>query len=294
MEISHGIELFLRLFLAYLVVEFLLRPAPPTKDRSGNGWRSGPLAYHAFTAGLLTFLFTSLWNITFVLRDPSSLPGLLLQFRDALLYAFVLVTVAHFVIDGMLPDLVVGIRKRMARGRDPDDKDGMPEPAGWLFIAHLAVLFIVLALLSPQTPAPYPCGSPVEIIRIWIVVTAFLLVLQPGGILVGSVIRFWRKDMDASREDGLDHAGRLIGYVERVLIVTFILVNEYTAIGFLIAAKGLFRINDTKRSEDIIVGTMVSFAVAVLIGAAAGYLVCQGGIEQLIGYLSEFLQLSRM
>lgn len=288
MEIPHGIDLFLRLLLAYLLVEFILRPGLPVEDRSGKSRRSGHLIGHAVAAGGLTFLFASLWNIIFVLRDPSSLPGLLPQFRDALVYAFVLVAVAHFVIDGMLPDLAAGLRKRIARGRDPADEGVMPEPAGWLFIAHLAVLFIVLALLSPQTPAPYPFGSPIEMIRVWIVIITFLLVLQPGGILVGSVTRSWRKDIAASEEDGLDHAGRLIGYVERVLIVTFILVNEYTAIGFLIAAKGLFRINDAKRSEYIIVGTLVSFAIAVLIGAAAGYLVCQGGIEQFMQYLSEF------
>ncbi|WP_250987511.1 hypothetical protein [Methanoculleus oceani] len=222
----------------------------------------------------------------FVLRDPSSLPEFLPQFRSTLLYAFVLVTAAHFVIDGVLPDLIASLRKRTARVRDPDDEGAMPEPVGWLFIAHLAVLFIVLALLS-QTPVPYPSDSPGGVIRIWVVIVAYLLVLRPGGILVGSVTRSWRKDIAASEEDGLDHAGRLIGYVERVLIVTFILVNEYTAIGFLIAAKGLFRINDAKRSEYIIVGTMVSFAIAVLIGAAVGYLVCQGGIEQFVQYLSK-------
>ncbi len=289
MEVSHGIELFLRLFLAYLLVESVLRPGLPVKNRSGKSRRSGHLIVHAVAAGGLTFLFASLWNVIFVLKDPSSLPGLLPQFRDTLLYAFVLVAAAHFVIDGVLPDLVAGLRKRMARGRDPDDEGVMSEPAGWLFIAHLAVFFIVLVLLSSEISVPYPFGSPVELIRVWVIVIAFLLVLRPGGMLVGSVIRSWRKDMDTSEEGGLDHAGRLIGYVERVMIVTFILVNEYTAIGFLIAAKGLFRINDSKRSEYIIVGTMVSFAIAVLIGAAAGYLVYQGGIEQFARYLSELL-----
>jgi len=287
MEVSHGIELFLRLLLAYLLVEFVLRPGLPVEDGSGKSRRSGHLIVHAVVAGGLTFLFASLWNILFILNDPPSLPGLLPQLRDTLLYAFILVAAAHFVIDGMLPDLVAGLRKGMIRGRDPADEGVMPEPAGWLFIAHMAVLFIILALL-PQTPVPYPSGSPAGVIRIWVVIVAYLLVIRPGGVLVGSVTRSWRRDMDASGEGGLDHAGRLIGYVERVLIVTFILVNEYTAIGFLIAAKGLFRINDAKRSEYIIVGTMVSFAIAVLIGAAAGYLVCQGGIEQFILYLSEF------
>ena len=286
MEVSSGIELFLRLLLAYMVADFLLRPTLPIEGRSGNRWRSRRLIVHALAAGGLTFLLASLWNILFVLKDPSSLPGLLPQLWNTFLYAFILVAVAHFVIDGMLPCWIVNLRKKLNRGRRPDT---IPGEAPVRIIAHLAVLSIVLVQLSSQTPVPYPFGSPVELIRGWIVISAFLLVLQPAGMLVGTIIRSWRSDIDASGEGGLDNAGRLIGYVERVMIVTFILVNEYTAIGFLIAAKGLFRINDTLRSEYIIVGTMISFAIAVLIGAAAGHLVCQGGLEQFIQYLSEFL-----
>ena len=35
-----------------------------------------------------------------------------------------------------------------------------------------------------------------------------------------------------------------IGFFERFLIFTFILINQYTAIGFLIAAKSVLRFND--------------------------------------------------
>lgn len=229
-----------------------------------------------------------------MLQNPASLPAMLPQLRNALLYAFVLVAASHFAIDGALARWTAGRREKTSRGGDPgllpEDDSLRTLFAGGA--AHLGVLFIVLVLLSPQAPIPYPFAGPVELIRIWVAAISFLLVLQPGGMLVGGVIRSWRDDADAFQEGSLDKAGRLIGYVERVLVVTFILVNQYTAIGFFIAAKGLFRINDPKRSEYIIVGTLVSFAIAVLIGAAAAYLIYQGGIEQCIEYLSELLQIS--
>jgi len=244
-------------------------------------------------AGGLTFIIANLWNIAFILKDPSSFPLFLPQFYNTLLYAFALVAVAHFVIDGVKPWKRVTLRRMIKPGEESDAIEAITEnPAHMHFaeiIAHLVVLLFALAQLSPRIPVPYLPGTPGEMIRIWIIAIAFLLILRPGGMLVSGSIRSWRRDWENSEEVGLDHAGRLIGYVERLLIVMFILVHEYTAIGFLIAAKGLFRINDTKRSEYIIVGTLMSFAIAVLIGAITSYLVYQGGIEQVIRYCSELL-----
>jgi hypothetical protein len=59
-----------------------------------------------------------------------------------------------------------------------------------------------------------------------------------------------------------------IGYAERVLALTFMLLGTYEALGFLIAAKSLLRFQetDTKRTEYVLIGTLLSFGVAVLLG----------------------------
>jgi len=63
-----------------------------------------------------------------------------------------------------------------------------------------------------------------------------------------------------------------------VLILTFVLVNQYSGIGFLIAAKSILRFGDIKNPENrkeaeyILIGTMISFIVAILVGILARYI----------------------
>ena len=78
----------------------------------------------------------------------------------------------------------------------------------------------------------------------------------------------------------LPNAGTLIGYLERVLILTFILIDQFAAIGFLLAAKSIMRFgsasgsNHRKLTEYVIVGTLSSFTIAIFIGLAVKWSVC--------------------
>jgi len=304
----YGIELFLRLIFVHLLADFVFQPDCWMRDRPDNGWDSKYLVYHAVVAGLSALLFVNLWNIVLILRDPAAFPEFLSQLWIPLLYAFILIAVSHFIIDGLKPGLEVicqKIVKIMNCKEKQKDKDN--EPVCVLIIdqiAHLIVLFIVLAILYPQALLLYPFGDPIRINKIWIVLIAFLLILWPSGILISRITRIWRTGKDIAgvqaaflidydfsllagesctriekpqEIDALDKGGRWIGYLERLLIVTFILVGDYTAIGFLVAAKGLFRFNDSKRAEYVIVGTLLSFTIAVLIGATARYLINLSG-----------------
>lgn len=67
-------------------------------------------------------------------------------------------------------------------------------------------------------------------------------------------------------------AGLVIGILERLMIVLFIQLNFLPGIGFLLAAKSIFRFGDltnaknTKFTEYIMVGTFLSFTIALLLG----------------------------
>jgi len=63
------------------------------------------------------------------------------------------------------------------------------------------------------------------------------------------------------------NAGRFIGILERILIFFFVLVSQYTAIAFILAAKGFTRFKDLDErefAEYVLIGTLLSATAAVL------------------------------
>lgn len=65
--------------------------------------------------------------------------------------------------------------------------------------------------------------------------------------------------------------GRMIGNLERLLLVIFVVAGSYAAIGFLIAAKGLIRTREFENreyAEYFVIGTLASTLVAVVVGIA--------------------------
>lgn len=68
---------------------------------------------------------------------------------------------------------------------------------------------------------------------------------------------------------GLRDGGRAIGQLERALIFVFVLIDQFSAIGFLIAAKSVFRFGELRdrsnrmEAEYIIIGTLISFLWAI-------------------------------
>ena len=109
-------------------------------------------------------------------------------------------------------------------------------------------------------------------LNIWTVLTAYLLVLKPTSVFLSLFIRRWVPSGTA--EKSLPNAGRWIGYFERILILTFILTGNAEGIGFLLAAKSIFRFgelskaHEIKTTEYVLIGTLASFTIAILIGFA--------------------------
>src|SRR3989442_6765008 len=63
--------------------------------------------------------------------------------------------------------------------------------------------------------------------------------------------------------------GRAVGSLERALALTMVLLGDYAAVGWIIAAKSLARfkqLEDREFAEYFLVGTLASFLLAVLVG----------------------------
>jgi hypothetical protein len=108
----------------------------------------------------------------------------------------------------------------------------------------------------------------------WMVyLTGYFLVTQPIGIIIGLATKNWRNLGQQNQPDDwndLQRAGRWIGMLERIIIVTFVLLEQYEAIGLLIAGKSIIRFKeeDKRKSEYFLFGTLVSFALSILVALA--------------------------
>lgn len=103
---------------------------------------------------------------------------------------------------------------------------------------------------------------------VWIYATGFLLVTNPAGIFIGKFLNLVipNKNKTAKTES----VSGWIGILERILIFIFIMVDQFSAIGFLIAAKSVFRFNDAREEDNkkagyFLLGTLISFALAIII-----------------------------
>ena len=107
----------------------------------------------------------------------------------------------------------------------------------------------------------------------------YLWLIYPVGYIIKYVTQGIAQHTDIKPNDkmesNVEHGGKKIGQFERIIILTFVLLNQYEAIGFLITGKSIIRFadhNSNLRSEYVLVGTMMSYAIAILAGVFVNYL----------------------
>lgn len=102
------------------------------------------------------------------------------------------------------------------------------------------------------------------------IVVAYLIVTRPLSIVIALIIQRWSAEID--NPGTLIAAGARIGMAERVLVLTLVLLDQLTAIGFLLAAKSVLRFGelrgaqDRKLTEYVLMGTLLSVSTAMVIG----------------------------
>src|SRR5690606_28655402 len=99
------------------------------------------------------------------------------------------------------------------------------------------------------------------------------------AVLIRIVIAQWRPETMEKQgetlfkdEESLIKAGRFIGVLERLFVFLFVIIDHWEAVGFLLAAKSIFRFGDLRRGKDRklaqygLIGTMLTYEIAILIG----------------------------
>jgi len=130
--------------------------------------------------------------------------------------------------------------------------------------AHLATL-LATALLVPGLFASGIWSGQTALPALFALAAGAILAIRAGGFAIGLLMAPWAAEITL---DGLKDGGRAIGQLERGLIFLMILGGLPEGIGFLIAAKSVLRFGtvreEAKLSEYVIIGTLASFAWAML------------------------------
>jgi hypothetical protein len=123
-------------------------------------------------------------------------------------------------------------------------------------------------------------------LKILVILTGIVLNTRACGIIIGELTKSFLDQINSSKKtdhniSGLKNGGRIIGYLERLLIMLFIFTNQTIGIGFLIAAKSILRIgeikdsNNRKEAEYIIIGSFYSYLFGLIVSYVCKYLFLQ-------------------
>ena len=107
--------------------------------------------------------------------------------------------------------------------------------------------------------------------KIALIIAGFLFCSKPANIFIRFIfsafsIKVPLEESGKTEEQSLPNAGKLIGIVERFLALSLIIVGQYSAVGFIIAAKSILRFNSPQRNEYVLIGTLLSFGMAFFWG----------------------------
>ena len=138
--------------------------------------------------------------------------------------------------------------------------------------AHLATL-AALAIWQPTIWADGLWGDLAALPALMLILAGAILAIRAGGFATGLLIKPFAEALPSKdKGESLEGAGRVIGQLERGLIFALILLGQPEGVGLLIAAKSILRYGALKEdralSEYVIIGTLASFAWAILAGFA--------------------------
>lgn len=230
--------IFVKLLLAHLIGDFILQPSSWVLDKENKVHRSVYLYLHTFLHGVLAYIIIG---------------------EKAFLGFAILLALLH----GFIDFLKLRFQKKKTK-------------RNWFIVdqlLHLVVLVVISLLYNDQTIDFSFVDN-----QLWVMVTALILLTKPTSIIIKNIISIWTPESKNDKnDDSLQNAGNYIGILERLFVFYFVITGNYEAIGFLLAAKSIFRFGDLKEAKDrklteyVLIGTLLSFGIAFLVGLLTNY-----------------------
>lgn len=232
--------ILVKLILAHLIGDFILQPNRWISDKETHRWGSGKLYLHCLVHFLLILLVV--WDLSFW-------------------YVALGISLSHGLIDFLKVSLQSKHTRRL-----------------WFFVDQSLHFSILITAWLYWTQIPLKLHQN-DLDALFIYVTAIIALTIPASVLIKTIISKWTPFTEDSENESLKNAGKYIGMLERLFVFAFIIAGRWEAVGFLIAAKSVFRFGDLRESrsrkltEYILIGTLMSFGLAVLTGLIVHFLV---------------------
>jgi hypothetical protein len=226
-------EIYLiKIIIAHLVGDFFLQPNSWVKDKERKKLKSSKLYLHVLVhIGLIFVVFLSfnVWKIALSIG------------------------VLHLLIDALKSIFQTNKNARI------------------LFFVDQLLHFSSIVLVWNFFYNGYLNISFINETHTWIIISGILFLTMPTSIIMKVIIAKWLPESDDESPKSLQNAGKYIGILERTLIFVFMLTNHFEAVGFLLAAKSIFRFGDLKEAHDlklteyVLIGTLLSFGIAIVV-----------------------------
>ena len=225
------IQLLVLQFIAHLFTDFLFQPDKKAQEKNDLGFKSKFLKWHILIAFGLSWLFS--FQLNFV-------------------YGAIVIALSHWVVDG--------IKKHLNNHAKIQKYTFFIDQ-----ILHLFLIISVVFLFNKYFEISPLFNFSINI-RYLLIFVSYLICTKPANIFIKEI--FVAFEITFKENDDLPNAGKLIGIIERWLVLTFILLNQFEAVGFLIAAKSILRYknDDVLKTEYVLIGTMLSFGISIALG----------------------------
>ena len=226
-------QLLILQLIAHFLADFIFQSPHGSESKNSNGFASKYLYLHTLIVFLTSFILSFQWFFVF---------------------GSVTIALCHFLLDG--------IKQSLNRYGTLKNK--------LFFIDQLLHLIVIVAVvfLFNHFFSLFPLIDLVLNYNQLLILFAYLLILKPTNIFIKEVFNAYNISITAKNKEELLNAGKLIGNIERILTLTLILFDQYEVVGFIIAAKSILRYKetDTSRTEYVLIGTLLSFGIAILLG----------------------------
>ncbi|MEI8665186.1 DUF3307 domain-containing protein [Pseudoalteromonas sp. B28] len=243
--------LLVALIIGHLLADFYWQPMSWVNDRNTRHFKASKLYFHVLVHGVTSALIITVWEYIFGWQQLSSV-----------LIATASIMLSHYFID---------IAKSYSnKGVVPFLLDQ---------IAHILVIIALSIWLTDNGSFMAAIKNMLTDPKILWVVCGYLIILSPCAVFIRMMLE--RLTSNFSSTGSLPLAGQSIGMLERVLMLSFILLDQFAGLGFLLAAKSVFRFGDLSASKDkklteyVMLGTLLSVSVTLFIGLGINYLIRQ-------------------